>query len=75
MTCREVACEETDRFVLSSSNLAQVASIQKMLEGEVKKNQKVVFEAVEKLDNLYERLQLEMNEKFQFLAEHKVSAI
>jgi len=68
---REVACEETDRFVLSSSNLAQVASIQKMLEGEVKKNQKVVFEAVEKFDNLYERLQLEMNEKFQFLAEHK----
>ena len=43
-----------------------------MLEGQVKINQKVVFEAVEKLDNLYERLQLEMNEKFQFMAENKV---
>ena len=43
-----------------------------MLEGQVKNNQKVVFEAVEKLDYLYERLQLEMNEKFQFMAENKV---
>lgn len=68
---REVACEETDRFVLSATNLSQVASILKQLEGEVKKNQKVVMEAVERLDSLYERLQLEMNEKFQFLAENQ----
>eukprot|EP00092_Neocalanus_flemingeri_P102604 GFUD01131245.1.p1 GENE.GFUD01131245.1~~GFUD01131245.1.p1 ORF type:complete len:662 (-),score=174.00 GFUD01131245.1:409-2394(-) len=68
---REVACEETDRFVLSTSNLARVANILKMLETDVKKNQKVVMEAVERLDSLYERLQLEMNEKFQFLAENQ----
>jgi len=68
---REVACEETDRFVLSATNLSQVANILKQLEGEVKKNQKVVMEAVERLDSLYERLQLEMNEKFQFLAENQ----
>lgn len=68
---REVACEETDRFVLSATNLSQVSSILKQLEGEVKKNQKVVMEAVERLDSLYERLQLEMNEKFQFLAENQ----
>ena len=66
-----MACEETDRFVLSATNLSQVSSILKQLEGEVKKNQKVVMEAVERLDSLYERLQLEMNEKFQFLAENR----
>merc|ERR1719233_357922 len=32
---------------------------------------KMVMEAVEKIDNLYERLQMEMNEKFQFLAENQ----
>jgi len=68
---REVACEETDRFVLSQTNLTQVGNIQKKLEGEVKKNQKVVMEAVERLDNLYERLQLEMKDKFQFLSENQ----
>jgi len=75
---REVACEETDRFVLSATNLSQVANILKQLESEVKKNQKMVMESVEKIDHLYERLQLEMNEKFQFLAEnqgHSPSAI
>jgi len=68
---REVACEETDRFVLSSTNLSQVSNILKTLEDLVKKNQKVVMEAVEKIDSLYERLQMEMNEKFQFLAENQ----
>lgn len=75
---REVACEETDRFVLSATNLSQVANVLKQLESEVKKNQKMVMESVEKIDHLYERLQLEMNEKFQFLAEnqgHSPSAI
>lgn len=75
---REVACEETDRFVLSATNLSQVANVLKQLESEVKKNQKLVMESVEKIDHLYERLQLEMNEKFQFLAEnqgHSPSAI
>merc|ERR1719481_2479916 len=66
---REVACEETERFVLSSTNLSQVSNILKHLEDVVKKNQKTVMEAVEKIDRLYERLQLDMNEKFHFLAE------
>merc|ERR1719483_1125108 len=67
---REVACEETDRFVLSATNLSQVANILKQLESEVKKNQKMVMESVEKIDHL--------NEKLQFLAEnqgHSPSAI
>jgi len=68
---REVACEETDRFVLSSTNLSQVSNILGTLEDLVKKNQKVVMKAVEKIDRLYERLQLEVNEKFHFLAENQ----
>jgi len=66
---REVACEETERFVLSSTNLSQVSNILKHLKDVVKNNQKTVMEAVEKIDSLYERLQLDMNEKFHFLAE------
>ena len=49
-----------------------MANVLKQLESEVKKNQKMVMESVEKIDHLYERLQLEMNEKFQFLAENQV---
>ena len=58
--------------MLSSTNLSQVSSILKHLEKQVKKNQKMVMEAVEKIDNLYDRLQMEMNDKFQFLAENQV---
>ena len=49
-----------------------MSNILKTLEEMVKKNQKMVMEAVEKIDSLYERLQMEMNEKFQFLAENQV---
>jgi hypothetical protein len=41
------------------------------LEEQVKQNQRRVMECVEKIDSLYERLQLNMNDKFQFLAEHQ----
>ena len=68
---REVACEETERFVLSSTNLSQVSIILKNLEEMIKKNQKTVMKAVEKIDSLYERLQMEVNEKFHFLAENQ----
>ena len=61
--------------MLSSTNLSQVSSILKHLEEQVKKNQRMVMEAVEKIDSLYERLQMEMNEKFQFLAENQVSSL
>jgi len=50
-------------------NYLKVSNILKHLEDVVKKNQKTVMEAVEKIDSLYERLQLDMNEKFHFLAE------
>merc|ERR1719334_242471 len=43
---REVACEDSDRFVLSTANIG----------------------AVEGLDSLYERLQLDMSDKFNFLS-------
>jgi len=68
---REVACEETERFVLSSTNLAQVSDILKMLENQVKKNQKSHMEMVEKIGSLYERLRLDMAEKYQFLSLHQ----
>jgi hypothetical protein len=41
------------------------------LEEQVKKNQRRVMECVERMDSLYDRLQLNMNDKFQFLAEHQ----
>ena len=59
------------RFVFSSSNMSTVAEILSNLEERRSHNQKVVMEAVERLDSLYERLQLDMNEKFQFLAENQ----
>jgi len=71
---REVVCEDADKFVLSSSNLSEVANILSKLEARFKTNQKIVMDAVEKLDSLYERLQLDMNEKFQFLDEHRGNA-
>jgi len=67
---REVACEDTDRFVLSTSNLTSVGGIVKKLEEEKTRNMRATMEAVEKLDSLYERLQLDMGEKYQFLSDN-----
>ena len=41
------------------------------LEEQVKRNQRHVMECVERLDSLYERLQLDIHNKFQFLAENQ----
>jgi len=71
---REVVCEDADIFVLSSSNMSDVANILTELEERLKVNKKIVMDAVEKLDNLYERLQLDMNDKFQFLNEFRGNA-
>jgi len=68
---REVACEETDRFVLSDSNLAQVSSVLKQLKEMVRRNQMVVVEAVERMAYLYEILELDDQDKVQFLAENQ----
>ena len=57
---------------MSSTNLAQVSDILKMLENQVKKNQKSHMEMVEKIGSLYERLRLDMAEKYQFLSLHQV---
>jgi len=71
---REVVCEDADKFVLSSSNMSEVANILTDLEERLKVNKKIVMDAEEKLDNLYERLQLDMNDKFQFLEEFRGNA-
>ena len=41
------------------------------LEDQLKANQKLVMECIEKIDSLYERLTLDANTKFQFLAENQ----
>ena len=45
-----------------------------MLENQVKKNQKSHMEMVEKIGSLYERLRLDMAEKYQFLSLHQVGS-
>merc|ERR1719322_2183754 len=37
---REIACEDTERFTLSASNLTEVGNILRMLQNQVKSNQK-----------------------------------
>ena len=69
---REIACEDTERFILSSTNLAQVADILKMLENQVKTNQKRHMEMVEKISSLYERLRLDVSDKYKFLSVNQV---
>ena len=69
---RESACEDTERFILSSTNLAQVADILKMLENQVKTNQKRHMEMVEKISSLYERLRLDVSDKYKFLSVNQV---
>merc|ERR1719334_1569450 len=65
---REVACEDSDRFVLSTANIAAVVGLVKKLEEKATKNKRIVMEAVERLDSLYERLQLDMSDKLNFLS-------
>ena len=70
---REVACEDTERFTLSASNLTEVGNIQRMLQNQVKANQKQHLAMVEKIESLYERLRLDMSEKYKFLSLHQVN--
>ena len=71
-SCREIACEDTDRFILSTTNLSQATDILKMLENQVKANQKKHMEMVEKISSLYERLRLDVSEKYKFLSVNQV---
>ena len=46
-----------------------------MLENQVKSNQKRHMEMVEKISSLYERLRLDVSEKYKFLSVNQVIAI
>ena len=70
---REIVFEETERFVLSSTNLNQVSDVLKMLENQVKTNQKRHMEMVEKISSLYERLRLDVVDKYKFLSVNQVT--
>jgi len=68
---REIACESLDRFVLSTKNIESVTRVQVELEDRLKANQREVCECIDKIDALYERLQMDANTKFEFLANNK----
>jgi len=68
---REIACEDSERFVLSSSNMAGVGTVLGRLEEVRVANQREVMQLEEKLDNLYARLQMDMQLKHEFLQECK----
>jgi len=68
---REIACEETESFILSSSNLERAREVLTMLDNIMKKNQKTGLTAIEKIENLYDRLKLNSTDKYQFLSMHQ----
>jgi len=68
---REIACEDADRFILSSANLGLVKDVLKSLQTQVKTNQKQHMMYVDKIESLYERLKMDMTEKFKFLSLHQ----
>jgi len=68
---REIACEDAEYFILSSSNLSKASEVLKMLENQVKAQQKEHMLLVEKIENLYERLRMDMTEKYKFLSVHQ----
>merc|ERR1719219_1440388 len=65
---REIACEETEVFILSSANLERVKGVLTMLDNYFKNNQRTALNSIEKIENLYERLKLNQAEKYQFLS-------
>lgn len=68
---RLIACEDTEAFVLSTSNLGKVKNVLKMLDDIASTNQKTTLDAIERIESLYERLKLDTNEKYQFLSMHQ----
>jgi len=65
---REIACEEADNFILSTSKLASASSVLTQLEDRRFLNQKMVLEAADKIDRLYKLLQMDANDKCHFLS-------
>ena len=69
---REIACEETDVFILSTANLERVKGVLTMLDNVASNNQKAALVSIEKIENLYDRLKLDQTEKYQFLSMNQV---
>ena len=59
--------------MLSTSNLGKVKNVLKMLDDIATTNQKTTLDAIERIENLYERLKLDTSEKYQFLSMHQVT--
>ena len=69
---REIACEETEVFILSTANLERVKEVLTMLDTVAKTNQRTALNSIEKIENLYDRLKLDQSEKYQFLSMNQV---
>ena len=69
---REIICEtDTERFVLSTVNIAAIKDILKRLQEKVVTNKNIVNELMKKLEKLYDLLQLDPQEKVHFLSDIK----
>ena len=71
---REIACEETEVFILSTANLERVKEVLARLDSVETSNQRTALNSIEKIENLYERLKLDQSEKYQFLSMNQVRA-
>ena len=69
---REIACEETEVFILSTANLERVKGVLAMLDNQFMENQRTALNSIEKIESLYERLKLDQAEKYQFLSMNQV---
>merc|ERR1719219_970108 len=65
---REIACEETEVFTLSTANLERVREVLTILDRDFQNNQRTALNSIEKIENLYERPKLNQAEKYQFLS-------
>merc|ERR1719219_2810503 len=65
---REIACEETKVFILSTANLERVREVLTILDRDFQNNQRTALNSIEKIENLYERPKLNQAEKYQFLS-------
>ena len=72
---REIACEETEVFILSTANLERVKEVLTMLDTVAKNNQRTALNSIEKIENLYDRLKLDQSEKYQFLSMNQVTSL
>ena len=69
---REIACEETEVFTLSTANLERVKEVLARLDNVASNNQRTALNSIEKIENLYDRLKLDQQEKYQFLSMNQV---